>query len=109
MRFLLISLALLASSAACAQPSSAVPAPPAIAAKSWLLYDFDSARTLAASKPLERVEPASLTKLMTAYVVFSAIRDKKIQLDQQVKVSERATRTEGSRMFIEPGKPVTVD
>jgi D-alanyl-D-alanine carboxypeptidase (penicillin-binding protein 5/6) len=110
MRFLLISLALLASSSLHAQAlSSAVPAAPAIAAKSWLLYDFDSAQTLAAMKPLERVEPASLTKLMTAYLVFAALKQKKLSADQQVKVSERAWKAEGSRMFVEPGKPVTVE
>jgi D-alanyl-D-alanine carboxypeptidase (penicillin-binding protein 5/6) len=90
-------------------PSSAVPAAPAIAAKSWLLYDFDSGQTLAASKPFERVEPASLTKLMTGYLVFTALRQKKIQADQQVKVSERARKADGSRMFIEPNRPVTAD
>src|SRR5262245_50704725 len=109
MRFALFSLALLAFSAAHAEPPVAMPAPPAIAAKSWLLYDFDSGQTLAAMKPLDRVEPASLTKLMTAYLVFSALQQKKLQVDQQVNISERATRTEGSRMFIEPKKPVTVD
>jgi D-alanyl-D-alanine carboxypeptidase (penicillin-binding protein 5/6) len=55
------------------------------------------------------VEPASLTKLMTAYVVFSALRRKTISLDREVTVSERAWRTEGSRMFIEPRRPVSVD
>jgi len=106
---ILISLALLASSHLYAQPPSAIPAPPAIAAKSWLLYDFDGGQVLASSNPQQRVEPASLTKLMTAYLVFSALRDRKIQADQQVKVSERAARAEGSRMFIEPARPVTVD
>ena len=109
MRFAVIPLLLLASSPLFAQaPASAIPAAPAIAAKSWLLYDFDSGQTLAASKPLERVEPASLTKLMTAYLVFSAIKQKKIGADQQAKVTERAWKAEGSRMFIEPNKPVTV-
>src|SRR5690606_1236204 len=57
----------------------------------------------------ERVEPASLTKIMTAYVVFAALRDKKITLDQQVLVSEKAWRAPGSRMFIRVGTKVTVD
>ena len=109
MRFVLLSLVFLVSPHLFAQaPSSAVPAAPAIAAKAWLLYDFDSGQTLAATRPFERVEPASLTKLMTAYLVFSALKQKKIQADQQVRISERAWKTEGSRMFIEPGKPVTV-
>jgi len=64
---------------------------------------------LLAQKPDERVEPASLTKLMTAYVVFQALRDRKLALDQQVNVSERAGRAPGSRMFIQPRKPVSVD
>ena len=109
MRRFLLSLLLLASPLVHAQQPSAVPAAPAIAARSWLLYDFDSGQTLAASKPAERVEPASLTKLMTAYLVFSALKQKKLSGDQQVKVSERALKAEGSRMFIEPNRPVTVD
>src|SRR5207237_7482189 len=57
----------------------------------------------------ERFEPASLTKLMTAYLVFAALRDKKLTLEQQVPVSVRAWRAPGSRMFIEPRRPVTVE
>jgi D-alanyl-D-alanine carboxypeptidase (penicillin-binding protein 5/6) len=109
MRFGLLTLALFGSSALHAQQPSAVPAAPAIAAKSWVLYDFDSGQTLASSNLQQRVEPASLTKLMTAYLVFSALRQKTLQADQQAAVSERASRAEGSRMFIEPRKPVTVD
>ena len=109
MRIVLLTLALLGSSALHAQQPSAVPAAPAIAAKSWVLYDFDSGQTLASSNLQQRAEPASLTKLMTAYLVFSALRHKTLQADQQVAVSERASRAEGSRMFIEPRKPVTVD
>ena len=109
MRFLLFTLALLAPGAGHSQQPPAFPAPPAIAAKSWLLHDFESGQTLAASNQQQRVEPASLTKLMTAYLVFSALREKKIQGDQSITVSERAMRAEGSRMFVEPKKPVTVD
>ena len=109
MRFVLVSLAFLASTHLHAQaPASAIPAAPAIAAKSWILHDFDSGQTLAASNPQQRAEPASITKLMTAYLVFSAIREKKLSGDQQVTVSERAWKTEGSRMFVEPKRPVTV-
>ena len=85
------------------------PPPPAIAAKSWLLVDFSSGQRLAAHDPERRVEPASLTKLMTAYVVFAALKEKRIRPGQAVPVSEQAWRAEGSRMFIEPRKPVTVD
>ena len=83
--------------------------PPQIVAHAWLVADVSSGQVLAAEKPDERFEPASLTKLMTAYVTFSALREKKLALDQQVNVSEKAWRAPGSRMFIEPRKPVTVD
>lgn len=82
--------------------------PPAIAAKAYVLLDFNSGQTLAAHNARERVEPASLTKLMTAYLTFAALDQKRIRLDQVVPVSEYAWRTEGSRMFIEPRIPVTV-
>ncbi len=88
---------------------AAAPQPPAIGAHAWVLGDLSSAQILVTEKPDERVEPASLTKIMTAYVVFQALRDKKLSLDQQVNVSERATRAPGSRMFIQPRTPVTVD
>ncbi|MGH9675239.1 MAG: D-alanyl-D-alanine carboxypeptidase family protein [Bryobacteraceae bacterium] len=87
----------------------AAPAAPVIAAKAFLLLDFNSGQTLAAHNARERVEPASLTKLMTAYLTFAALDQKRIRLDQVAPVSEYAWRTEGSRMFIEPRKPVTVE
>jgi len=90
---------------------SAFPAPPApaIAAKVYLLLDFNSGQSLVAHNPRQRVEPASLTKLMTAYLVFAALKQKRVRPDQLVTVSEHARRAEGSRMFIEAGKPVSVD
>jgi len=91
------------------QAAPAAPRPPAVAARSYLLLDYRGGQTLAALNAQERVEPASLTKLMTAYVVFTALRNKSLRGDQAVTVSERAARSEGSRMFIEPGRPVTVD
>ena len=110
MRLLLISVFLLASPHVFAQqPSPSVPAAPAIAAKSWLLLDFNSEQALVANNAEQRIEPASLTKLMTAYLVFAALKQKTIRADQAVEVSERAWRAEGSRMFIQPRKPVTVD
>jgi len=91
------------------QPAStALPVPP-IAAKSYLLVDLNSGQPLAALNPQQRVEPASLTKLMTAYLTFSALKQKRIRLDQPVTVSEHAWRAVGSRTFIEPKKPVSVD
>jgi len=88
---------------------AAAPQPPAISGRSWVVGDLSSGQVLLARKPDERVEPASLTKLMTAYVVFQAVRDKKLSLDQQARVSERAWRVPGSRMFLQPGRAATVD
>jgi len=87
---------------------AAVPAP-TIAARAWIAIDVNSGQTLASSNPDVKIEPASLTKIMTAYVVFNALEEKRLTLQQQVPVSEHAWRTGGSRMFIEPRKPVTVD
>lgn len=84
-----------------------VPAP-SLAAKAWLLIDVGANQTLAAQGADERVEPASLTKLMTAYITFTALKEKRLTLEQTVPVSERAWRAGGSRMFIDPRKPVTV-
>ena len=88
---------------------AAAPQPPSVIGKSWMLGDLSSGQVIAAQRPDERFEPASLTKLMTAYVVFIALRERKIALDQQVNVSPRAWKAPGSRMFIEPRRPVTVD
>jgi len=85
------------------------PQPPQVTGRAWMVVDVASNQILAAEKPDERFEPASLTKLMTAYLVFTALKEKKLALDQQVKVSERAWRAPGSRMFIEPKRPVSVD
>jgi len=85
------------------------PPPPPIAAKAWLLYDFTSTQAIIGANERQRVEPASLTKLMTAYLAFAALKQKTLTLDRVMPVSERAWKAAGSRMFIEPGKPVTVD
>jgi D-alanyl-D-alanine carboxypeptidase (penicillin-binding protein 5/6) len=98
--------------AAClfAPPSFAqAPAPPAVAAAAWTLVDVQSGQTIASHQADERRDPASITKLMTAYIVFGAVRRKTITPSQMVDVSERAWRAEGSRMFIEPRKSVSVD
>jgi D-alanyl-D-alanine carboxypeptidase (penicillin-binding protein 5/6) len=111
------------SSKAGAAASSAKPAPagvpasqglgaqgaPQIAARSWLLMDLTTGQLLAASDPDMRVEPASLTKLMTAYLVFNAIQDKKLALDARPPVSAYAYKAIGSRMFVEPANPATID
>jgi len=107
MRALLLLLSLGIATASLAQSAGA--SMPAVAAKSYLLLDFHSQQALASRNPGARVEPASLTKLMTAYLTFAALKQKQIQPTQTVAVSERAWKAEGSRMFIEPRKPVTVD
>ena len=85
------------------------PQPPQVVARAWVLADVSSGQILAVEKPDERFEPASLTKLMTAYLVFAALKEKKLALGDVVSVSEKAWRAPGSRMFIEPRRPVTVD
>jgi D-alanyl-D-alanine carboxypeptidase (penicillin-binding protein 5/6) len=82
---------------------------PSVIGRAWVLADVSSGQILAAEKPDERFEPASLTKIMTAYVVFGALKEKKLALEEQVSVSEKAWRAPGSRMFIEPKKPVSAD
>ena len=84
------------------------PPAPVINAKAWMLLDVSSGQVLASQNSSERIEPASLTKLMTAYLVFSALKAKILTLEQTVPVSEKAWKMGGSRMFIEPLKPVTV-
>src|SRR5690349_12366902 len=110
MRSLLLAALLFFSTALTAQTDSVqVPPGPAIAAKAYLLLDFNSGQPLVGHEAQARVEPASLTKLMTAYVVFSALKEKRLRLDQAVPVSQRAASAQGSRMFIEPKKAVTVE
>jgi len=85
--------------------------PPNIAAKSWLLLDATSGQVIASQDPNARIEPASLTKIMTAYVVFEALRDKKIDLNQMVNVSTKAWKVDASssKMFIDPATPVKIN
>ncbi len=86
-----------------------IPTPPAVDARSYLVVDYRTDKTLAASNPDARMEPASLTKLMTAYIVFQKLAAGGLKLNEPVMVSEHAWRSEGSRTFIELGKPVTVE
>ena len=83
--------------------------PPEIAAKSYLLVDVSAHQVLAERLSSEPVEPASLTKLMTAYVVFDALKAKKIDLKQTMSVSPLAWKMPGSRMFIDPKMTVPVE
>lgn len=89
--------------------TAAQPASPALAAKSWLLIETDSGQVLAEHEADARFEPASLTKLMTAYLAFEALRDKRITLEQRPAVSMSAYKAVGSRMFVDPAKPATVE
>jgi serine-type D-Ala-D-Ala carboxypeptidase (penicillin-binding protein 5/6) len=84
-------------------------APPELAVKAYLLKDFNSGTIIAASKKDERIEPASLTKIMTAYLSFDAIEHGQLKLSQVLPLSEKAWKVEGSKMFIDPKVPVTVD
>lgn len=84
-----------------------VPAP-TLTAKAWLTLDANSGQIIAAQNPDEKVEPASLTKLMSAYLVFEALDNKRLSMDQMVNISEKAWKTEGSRMFVKPNTQVSV-
>ena len=95
-----------APAAATAMP---IPKAPAIAARSYLVEDFHSGQTLAESNADERMEPASITKVMASYVIFKELAAGKIKLSDMVTISERAWRMEGSRMFVEVGKQVSVE
>ncbi|WP_157572058.1 D-alanyl-D-alanine carboxypeptidase family protein [Hydrogenophaga taeniospiralis] len=86
-----------------------MPQPPEVAAQAYLLLDVTSGQVLAARDADKPVEPASLTKLMTAYLVFDALKSGKISLKQTLPVSERAWKMPGSRMFIDPKMQVPVE
>ncbi len=88
------------------------PAPipvPAVNAAAYLVVEATSGQVLAESNTKQRRDPASLTKLMTAYLVFDALHQKQLSLSQRLRVPERAWKAEGSRMFIEPGAPITTE
>ncbi len=107
-RLLALVLLLFAVSGLRAEPLP-VPKPPSIGAKAYILQDFDSGRIIAEKDADKRVEPASITKLMTAYVIFKEMHAGKISLSDMVTISEKAWRTPGSRMFVEVGKQVSVE
>ena len=86
-----------------------IPDPPHLAAKGYLLVEHNSGRVLAESNTGERLEPASLTKILTAYVVFRELAGGNLSLQDQVLISEKAWRTGGSKMFIEVGKQVLLE
>src|SRR5262245_19861866 len=106
---ILPALLLLAASFAARAAEQPVPPPPVLEATSWILVDNQSGQTLAGHRVNEAVEPASITKLMTAYAVFHALKDGKLKLDTLVPVSEHAWRSEGSRTYLDLGSRVPVE
>lgn len=89
--------------------SMPLPAPPSFKGKSYVLMDFHSGQLLASHEPAQRIAPASITKLMTAYVLFSELKSGKLKLTDTATISEKAWRTEGSRMFINVGSAVVIE
>ena len=87
----------------------AIPAPPAVNGKAWLLIDFQTGQVLAENNADEKREPASLTKMMTIYTVAQALKEGHIHLTDEVPISEKAWKTGGSRMFVEVGKKVPLE
>ncbi|MDT8408333.1 MAG: D-alanyl-D-alanine carboxypeptidase family protein [Wenzhouxiangellaceae bacterium] len=110
MNFRLVFTAILVVMLATLRMAAAqVPAPPELGATSYVLMDFHSRELLADKQPELRVEPASITKLMTSYVVFRELAADRLELDDMVRISEKAWRTGGSRMFIEVDTEVSVE
>ena len=105
MRFLVFLLALLPFAASHAQPVQA----PTLSARAWILMDYATGQVLAEHEADTRLEPASLTKVMTTYLVAEALAQKTLSLQQPVTVSERAWRTQGSRSFVPVNQGVLVD
>ena len=102
-----LTLGLLSTGVLAADPNQ-IPAPPALTARAYLLVDHHSGRTLASLNENQKLDPASITKLMTAYAVFRSIKDQRIGLEDPVVISETAWRTGGSRSFVDLGDRVPV-
>jgi len=108
--FLLVATLIAAAPALFAPPAAAQQvAAPSIAARSWLLLDVTSGQVLASHEPDIKIEPASLTKLMTAHLAFEALEARRLALDARPPVSQAAWKAIGSRMFVDPAKPATID
>jgi len=106
---ILFSVLLGFASLVAAEDRILIPAAPELGAKAYMLIDFNSGRVLAEKEADTRLEPASLTKIMTAYVVFRELAKGNLKLEDMVTVSEKAWRTEGSRMFAEVGAQISVE
>jgi D-alanyl-D-alanine carboxypeptidase (penicillin-binding protein 5/6) len=109
LRVLATLLLLAATAPARAALAPPVPPPPKFEATSWVLMDQQSGQVLVGQRADDAVEPASITKLMTAYAVFHALKDGKLRLDTEVPISERAWRSEGSRTYLDLDSRVPVD
>jgi serine-type D-Ala-D-Ala carboxypeptidase (penicillin-binding protein 5/6) len=109
--FSVLVLVLLSGFAAVASTFAAVPIPksPSIDSRSYILMDYESGRVLGEHRADERMEPASLTKLMTAYAVFKALKENRLKLDEPVPISEHAWKAEGSRTFVQVGTSVQAE
>ena len=107
-RLVLATCALLASMSVMAADLP-IPSAPSLGAKTYVLVDYGSGQTLAAKNPDQRVEPASVTKLMTAYIVFDEIAKNNLSPDDMVTVSKKAWEMKGSQMFLKVGDKVSVD
>ena len=103
------TLAVAVTASSSAHAAAPIPTAPTVNARSYILMDHFSGRVLAQQHAEERAEPASLTKLMTAYVVFTALKEGRLQLTDMVTISEHAWRAEGSRTFLQVGTQVPVD
>lgn len=99
---------LVCTASALAAPTP-IPAAPSINASAYLVIEHHSGRVIAEKNSESAVEPASITKLMTAYVAFDKLREGQVALTDEITVSEKAWRAEGSRMYIEVGKKVRLD
>jgi D-alanyl-D-alanine carboxypeptidase (penicillin-binding protein 5/6) len=91
------------------QVGTPIPQPPAVDARAYLLIDHDSGRVLAESRADERMEPASLTKVMTSYAVFVALKEGRLKLADMVTISEHAWKAEGSRTFVQVGTQIPAE
>ncbi|HVC30273.1 MAG TPA: D-alanyl-D-alanine carboxypeptidase family protein, partial [Steroidobacteraceae bacterium] len=109
--FALLTVCIRAAAAPAPQPASAtmpLPPAPALDAAAYILVDYKTGQVLAQKDADQRLPMASLTKLMTAYIVFSALKAGQLTLDTPVPISAKAWRTGGSRMFINPGTQIPV-
>jgi len=107
--WLVLSLCVLLAVFSSHANAALVPSPPAMKARAWLLVDYNSNRVLAEHNSMQRVEPASLTKMMSAYVVLQEVRNGSIKLDDKVLISEKAWRMKGSKMFVRVDTRVSVN